>query len=275
MTSDGATKALAVQLAAWVVESTLTAPHPGITVPPAVKLTVPVGVVVKAAVAATVAVKVTGVLTVEVGGEGTDDETRPNVVVAWVTVGVKLFELAAVKLVSLVILAVMVLAPAWRALVEQAAVKVAGGPAALTGTSDVQAAMGVVVPLRVVLKLTLPVGVMPVFGVTATVKDTGPSTVNVPLEVRVKAGATVLTVCVAGVDVVAALKLLSLAMLALTEFEPAASAVVVQVAVSVAGGPAALTSETEVQVAIGVVVPLNVLLKVTLPVGVIPVAGVT
>ena len=92
--------------------------------------------------------------------------------------------------------------------------------------------------------------------------------------VNVKVGVTVLTVCVAETDVLAVLKLLSLAMVALIEFEPACRAVVVQVAVNVAGGPATLTGETEVQPVIAVVVPLNVLLKVTLPVGVMPVFGV-
>jgi len=73
------------------------------------------------------------------------------------------------------------------ALVVQAAVRV--GPAPGTSGTEVHPEMGVLTPLSVELKLTAPLGLIPVLGVTATVKVTELFTVDGdPDVVSVKAG---------------------------------------------------------------------------------------
>jgi hypothetical protein len=161
----------------------------------------------------------------------------------------------------------MVFEPASKPLVTQVAVMLAPD----TSGTALQPVIGEVVPESVVVKLTVPVGTMPVFGVTVAVKVTGPSTDEEPPEVaRATTGVPVFTV--SGIAVaLAVLKLLSVAMLAPIEFEPAFSAVVVQVAVRGVPG----VRETLVHPAIGVVVPFNVVVKLTLPLGMTPLFGVT
>jgi len=90
MTSDGATREVVVQVAVWLLELSVAALQPGITVPSFVKLTVPVGVVVNGCEAVSVAVKVTLAST----AEGEPDEVTANVVDACETVCVTLFEVA-------------------------------------------------------------------------------------------------------------------------------------------------------------------------------------
>jgi hypothetical protein len=170
------------------------------------------------------------------------------------------------KLASLAMLALTVLEPACSALVVQ----VAAPP---TSATDVQSAIGLVDPFSVVVKVTAPVGVMPVDGVIVAVKVTGALTVEDELEEeRATVGATVSTVWVLVFED-AAVKLLSAARLALTAFDPASSALVVQAAFRL--GPAPLTRDTEVQPGIALVIPFRVVLKLTFPVGVVPLAGET
>src|SRR6185312_10050479 len=158
----------------------------------------------------------------------------------------------------------MVFVPARSALVTHVAVRLEPD----TSATALQPAIGVVVPLKVVVKLTVPAGTIPVFGVTVAVKVTGPSTdEEAPEVVRTKTGVPVFTVSVTAVAL-AVLKLASLAMLAPTEFEPAFNAVVVQVAVPP-------DSETALHPEIVVVLPFRVVVKATLPVGVMPLFGVT
>jgi hypothetical protein len=180
------------------------------------------------------------------------------------TVSEMLFEFAALKLLSLAMLAVTELDPIPSALVVQLALNPESG-------TEVQPAMALFVPFSVVLKLTLPVGVMPLDGVAAAIKVTGLFTVDEPLAVeRLNEGVPLVIVCETGREL-AMLKLASPASAAVMLLEPAASALVVQDAVKVV----ALTSGTAVQPAMALVVPLSVVLKLTVPVGRMPLVGDT
>ena len=181
------------------------------------------------------------------------------------TVSVIAVALAVLKLLSVAMLAPIEFEPAFRAVVVQVAVR--GAP----GVSEtlVHPAIGVVVPFNVVVKLTLPLGITPLFGVTVAVKVTEPFSGDVPVPdpVRTTTGVALATVSVIAVAV-PVLKLVSLAMLAPMEFEPAFSRVVVQVATP-------LTTETAPHPEIVVVLPLSVVVKATVPVGIMPLFGVT
>jgi hypothetical protein len=184
-----------------------------------------------------------------------------------VTVSVTLFDVLELKLLSLAMVAVIAFDPTPRALVVQLALSAERG-------IDVQPVTGLVVPLSVVLKLTLPVGTMPVEGVAAATKVTALLIVDDPLRGEtLNEGVALLTVC--PIELEPASKLESLARLAVMLLEPAMSALVVQVAFRLGRGPVTRTNDTEVQPGIALVVPLSVVPKLTLPVGVIPLAGET
>src|SRR5665213_3052315 len=216
MTSDGATRVLVVQVAVWFVVLNGAASQPGISFPLARKVTVPVGTVVNASADETVAVKVTGWST----ADGDPDETTASVVSAVLMVWrMPSVIVTGTKLLSPAKLALMAFPPACRAAVLQVAVRL--GPLAATSGTAVQAAIGVVVPFNVVVKTNVPDGTTPAFGVTVAVIVARPFTVTTPGAVfRLKTGVPWLTFWIIA-GALAALKLLSKAMLATMEFAPA------------------------------------------------------
>jgi len=162
MTSEGETRELVRHVAVEVMGSTLALVHPAIATPFEVKLIEVPGLVVKGNAPVRVAVKVTGASTVEETGEL---DVTARLVDAFVMVCGTAFDVACVKLLSAVMVAVIELEPASKVLVGQAAVKLESG-------TEPQLAITVVVPFSVVLKLTFPVGTIPVLGVTVTVNVT-------------------------------------------------------------------------------------------------------
>ena len=188
MTSAGKIREVVLHVA-WF-EISATVPHPGMVPLEVEKLTVPAGGVgLNPAVDASVATKLT-----EVSTAGDDVGVGIlSVVGAGVTACGTVLELAETKLVSAAMLALIEYDPAGSALVPpgalvvQAAVRV--GPAPGTSGTEVHPEMGVLTPLSVELKLTAPLGLIPVLGVTATVKVTELFTVDGdPDVVSVKAG---------------------------------------------------------------------------------------
>src|SRR5665213_3508071 len=203
MTSDGATRVLVVQVAVWFVVLNGAASQPGISFPLARKVTVPVGTVVNASADETVAVKVTGWST----ADGDPDETTASVVSAVLMVWrMPSVIVTGTKLLSPAKLALMAFPPACRAAVLQVAVRLTGEAPATSGTAG-QAAIGVVMPFSVVVKLSVPVGTTPAFGVTVAVIVARPFTVTTPGAVfRLKTGVPWLTVWIIAVAL-ASLKL--------------------------------------------------------------------
>src|SRR5665213_446603 len=269
MRSGNATRLLVVQVAVWSVALTGLASQPGMSFPLDLKVTVPVGTVVNDSAEESVAVKVTGWSTTD----GDPDETTASVMVAVLIVWrMPSVIVAGTKLLSPAKLALIAFPPACRAAVLQVAVRL--GPLAATSGTAVQAAIGVVVPFNVVVKTNVPDGTTPAFGVTVAVIVARPFTVTTPGAVfRLKTGVPWLTFWIIA-GALAALKLLSKAMLATMEFAPAFSKVVVQVAVR---APATFCSPTPVQLAaMGKVEPPgSIMVKLTPPTGVIPLFGVT
>jgi len=175
------------------------------------------------------------------------------------------------KLLSVAMLAPIEFAPAFSRLVVQDADRT---PPTLVRATFVHVAMGVVVLFNVVVKLTAPVGIIPLFGVTVAVKVTEPFSAEVPVPeaVRTRAGFALLTVSVIGVAV-PVLKLLSLESVAPMESEPPASRLVVQVAFRTP--PTFANAAVPHPAMVEVEPPLGVVVKFTVPLGTIPVFGVT